>query len=612
MPRKGLIIFVVIVTIILLSNRQVLGCNEEIHSGGYYSAVSGDPGTLWCWAACIEYLTILYGCPEVQCQIVHYFCENFCLLDEQPWCGCPCEDCCQDPSPCWCHGYDNITLEAGMTDMHFVLDTEGLLSDASIYTQTCDYGNYILVYFEGEPSVQGDGHNVVVYGMTYNSPTGPAIDIYYMDPLNGTYEILYYNDFISHAVYKNWTHSIITSCYEDVSVGDIQSFSVTEDGNVINLDFLISGDANPNEKAAVYVSDNPYGPARIIEPLVDYAILYPDTNHWVDSWRAYNRYDKYYYFLDYDYEPFPDVRTTSATEVKAAINNPVDFFSGYPARPIHDSPDIINVSDYPCDLGTALHLIWDLSEDDTLLDCYNIYRSRFGEAFQYITAVPLGTNEYIDEFVTNIYAYKYMVSAAHHWTEWITGNYAIWNDFSDPSQEWIMPIDNVYEVNISLPSGDAISTCPCGSWDSLNVLLIVKDQNGAYTQGIPSDEIVLVLPESEDLYYCNNDTLFAEHDTDSLGSTNIVYSNIGGCSSVELRARVKGRYSNTVTLNIKSADINGDGTVSLIDYRYWTGGAYNTGCGDPNYLPCLDYDDNCRISILDFAYFCDHYNHACP
>jgi hypothetical protein len=73
--------------------------------------------------------------------------------------------------------------------------------------------------------------------------------------------------------------------YYALSVRDIQSFSVGESGHNATLSFSIQGGANPNEYAAVYVADNPKGPARLVGALTAHANLMPSTNNWIDDLR---------------------------------------------------------------------------------------------------------------------------------------------------------------------------------------------------------------------------------------------------------------------------------------------------------------------------------------
>jgi len=152
---------------------------------------------------------------------------------------------------------------------------------------------------------------------------------------------------------KGLDQAAINCYYGPVPVGDIQNFSVQGSSHNVNLSFEIQGGANPNEYAAVYVSDNPMGPARLIDLLTDHAVVMPDSNDWVDSYRLAPA-GSYVYWLDYNAYPGVNVLRPPDGLYPATGWGTVTG----PAQPTIDPPDIYLASDAPYDLGGSIELFF--------------------------------------------------------------------------------------------------------------------------------------------------------------------------------------------------------------------------------------------------------------
>jgi hypothetical protein len=500
-----------------------------------------------------------------------------------------------------------------MGGMGFDVDYEsaGAMLEPAMIQNLCAMNYYIICCFQG--------HSVVAFGMDENYP----YSIYYMNPdFGGKVEYNTYSTFSAGTVhgYGSWSASVIVKDYDPTAIGDIRSFAAQLDGSNVRLTFEISEDADPAEKGAVYIADNPAGPARLIETLVDSVVYSPLINVWYDQWRYEHDNDYYYYYLDHSYAPFAETRLP--TELRDTREAPVYYCAGYcDPRPVLSPPEAVTVTDVPGDFGLALHVAWSIPECDSLLDCYNIYRmdsvdAYFYTTYQYVASVPPGTSEFIDNTVNNEFYCRYKVSSAHHGyhTTVPPGCFAIWNDFSVPSTGLLQSINNMASAVLSFPSPDysSITGCPGGDADTIRVAMTIMGADSTPTSGIPADEMMLLVYEGGDLSLCAGDTIWAATDTDEYGTTEFKYSTSGGCDSVIVQGRVYGKVTdNTLEIGHRSPDLDGDCQVILSDNAIF-GLSYNSSIGDSSYNECCDFtwDDKCNLS--DFACLGEHYTHCTP
>jgi hypothetical protein len=219
--------------------------------------------------------------------------------------------------------------------------------------------------------------------------------------------------------------------------------------------------------------------------------------------------------------------------------------------------------------------------------------------------------------------YSYKVSAAHHGFGPPDPNYndGIWNDFSDISA-LVETVDNIYDVDIAFDGteldSDSLIVCPSGDGESLGVILTVHGSDSSPTVGIPSDEVLFFLSRpslaacSADPFVvgtCEGDTLQAARETDSNGTTELVYSAIKGCGTIDVTAQVMGKPAfDTLTVLVRSPDIDGNGFVSFLDLSLFAS-AYNSNCGDTAYCSCVDFNLDCHVNLVDLSILASHY---CP
>lgn len=61
---------------------------------------------------------------------------------------------------------------------------------------------------------------------------------------------------------------------------------------------------------------------------------------------------------------------------------------------------------------------------------------------------------------------------------------------------------------------------------------------------------------------------------------------------------------------VTSPDNNGDCQVSLADFSPFVN-SYNKNLGMPGFNKCCDYTNDNAVSLSDFAFFAEHYQHVC-
>jgi hypothetical protein len=499
----------------------------------------------------------------------------------------------------------------------------GFISESDLKYELCSLSKKFMVIYWGDqsqtPVVE---HAMVVEG--YDEDYG---EVYYMDPNYSTIQSVPYSGFIWMPAYSGIECYIVSSSLlptddfiRKVPVADIQSFQASKENNQVRLDFVLSG-ANPNEEVAVYVSDNPLGPARLIPNLVGPVVTdpYPFTNTWYHQPLAEGY--KYYYFLDAGVS-FSLLKPTTSDQVKAAAGNPVYFNN---TRVHYGAPSSVTVSDIPYDRGNALGLSWQLSSDDGLIDYYNIYREQYDTVAQgqyvYLASVAPNNSEYVDTAVAPIHEYSYKVSAAHHggYSGALTYQYGLFNEFSNASSGITGPIDNYASAMLSFPSSvyGKRFCCPAGDGDTLRADYTIKDSNGIPTVGILASKTNLLIYGGDHFTPCNGrDTLFALHGTNENGQTEFAYPFVSACDSITFIGTVVNKCSdNYLGVNVRSADLNTDGIVNLIDLPIFAL-SYNTTLAGPNapgksFNPCCDFNFDNACHLTDFGLFGSHYQHRC-
>lgn len=628
MYRTLIIGLLLIIAISIATTGRAADCHISDYTDD--QAVGGD-GSNWCWAACIKWCACRYGTCEKQCAIVAFFCTEFktqpvnctCCTQSQ---GCECSDHINEfGSPCTLDSYNGHYISFGMAAMGFDVDfSPGTMRVSDLETQLCSSSDeiYVMAGFSGSPAA-GDGHEVVIYGVAGGDC--PCF-VYYMDPYDGSVQYCLYEEFVTGTFrdYGPWVDCIAVKGYlPPTGIGDIASFQVQLGyGFDVDLNFSIYDTADPSEKAAVYITDNPLGPARLISALVDTVVLLPQENHWLDrvqQWRGLYNSD-YYYFLDHDYEPFDSIRTFDSG-LRAYYGNPISYSLGYEGRLRFSPPESLMVRDVPCDFGTALELTWALPACDSIVDCYNIYRKDSIETdsgYAYLASVAPGTNYYIDYRVNSDYRYRYLVSAAHHGyysppSETPPSCFGIWNDFSGESRGEMTPFQDIAYIDLFLSPGSSqsLKLCPQGDGDTLRVSVQVRGADSTYSHGIPSASMYL-LPSYNNAVFCDQDTMFAARDTDSLGISELFYSSISACDSISLLCKLKGMKSdNTLRVAARSPDLTLDKNVNISDLIPF-GTSYYKCHDSPGFNPCCDfnYDGCCNLS--DLSFFGGHYQHHCP
>jgi parallel beta-helix repeat protein len=235
--------------------------------------------------------------------------------------------------------------------------------------------------------------------------------------------------------------------YPPVAVGDIQSFGAVGSGHNVNLSFTLA--ANPQQSNAIYVSDNPKGPAQLISLLDPPGVLEPTVNHATDSYRLPPQ-GTYFYWMDHDVGGFASIRNPTGLRASSSVPTITSSPSGI-NRPVYDSPDILAVHS-PAGVGQA-EIIWQPSANNTSIDWYNVYRNSFpnghssqGEWVWLGKTTSNSSTVFVDLSADVGVTSEYCVSAAHHGTYAVTtgsANQGIWNEFSNT----VSTVSGVIAVN---------------------------------------------------------------------------------------------------------------------------------------------------------------------
>lgn len=609
-------------------------------SGGTEGVAQGT--NWWCWAACIEYIEIDIGCQYhwSQCDLANWFVCRSPVPPFPTFCGW----CCRSSI---CDGYMALPTEI-QTNLNALGFNAGSIHPAAnssagaqgVANYLCT-GFYLYSWFTKE----GLNHAGVVVKIEDDGLGGFSTlsDLWVMDPASGVMRITNYCFYFNAAtnpvnggghVWELWmpVWKDDESCPK-VGISDINHFVYdSQDWQGIHLKYGISATADSTDSAAVYVADNPTGPARLIPESVCVPTRdnlntpsYYEENNFTDQRGPWD--DVYFYYLNHGPGPFERVMMPS--DLFPLEGDSVSWYypmceildPPYCDRPHLAPPDDVTVSDVPLDFGGTLSVAWDLSTDDETIDYYNIFReSSFGgvtEGFEYLASVSAGTSAYFDTLVVQPFSYRYEISSAHHGT-WGTGAgemYGLWNDLSEPSAPAV-PVDDLEEISFAPTGLDSLGCCPKGDGDTLRVSLTVLGSDGFPTADIPAEEILFFLSRpsvatcSTDTFAvgtCEGDTLQAARATDSNGTTELFYSAIKGCGTFAVTSQVMGKMLfDTLTVLVRSPDIDGNGSVALPDFSRFAF-AYNTSCGNPSYCTCADFDLNCHVSLADLSIFASHY-----
>lgn len=451
-----------------------------------------------------------------------------------------------------------------------------------------------------------------------DAPTGPpAITFYDPDPIENRWITMSADQFMTSGSNNRgpWVAYNCTWYYagNPNPVADIQSFSATGNGHNVNLTFAVQP-SQGSQYAAVYVSDNPDGPANLVDVLTDNAVYLPEVNQVTDSYRLPPG-GQYHYWLDFNYGPFPDRRDPFG--LFAAAGSAI--VSGT-SRSHFASPGELLATDVPFDQGGEVALTWQLSADDLAIDSYNIYRNTYppgqpedGEWF-FLAAVDRGVSSYLDQTAVPLWVTQYKVSASHHGTYSLVpgrGNEGIWNE-STPAVSGAA-INNFWNDQIALLSNDTLRVCPAGDGDVLQAEVVIWGSNIAPTAGIPA-AMIECYPINEAgaaSHICGGDLLTVDAPTDANGRTTLTTATIGGHDKTDLvfaLAESMLRFD-TLTVYLKSPDENGDGWVNVADFALFA--ASYTSPPKP-YKWCRDFaPPSGTVTLPDFAHFAAHNTHAC-
>ena len=403
-------------------------------------AIHQEWGEPWCTFACLEFVANeLLGYGGDQCDFVVEACARIPKLT--------CDgNCCGT----YCHGYylTGNELSLFMDYVGFQRHGGGMVSwqsgptatPSQLYDAICDENYLISAHNEmGSPL----GHAVVVCVFDIDSN-----EITIMDPYWGSYQ-----QEITFAELKSGSYqggfglpmiAFLRVGYFDpkfVGIDDITRPWVDEHvpTQSVTLKYGVYWTADPDDSTCLYISDNPWGPVRRVlaakplsqalpygeEAIVSITDVLPYVEH------AFVRY-----FLDHGPGGFAALR--SPDDLKSCVNNPVELFGFNVERDTLDAPDLLSLVPSGPDPQVGIRLVWELSDDDAIIDYYNVYRQEdleYNPGWIWLASVPRGTSSFVDD--VNIFTgvnYTYRVSAAHHGGNPSAGNgrKGIYNDFSEP------------------------------------------------------------------------------------------------------------------------------------------------------------------------------------
>ncbi len=482
----------------------------------------------------------------------------------------------------------------------------GWQSGTQIYVNVEDYGP--LYWFTGpDPADDTDLRTVLIHELGHALGLGdtPQEGFETCTVMTPTYSG------VERSI-RSLDQAAINCYYAALPVGDIWAFSVQGSAHNVNLSFEIREGANPNEYAAVYVSDNPAGPARLIDVLTDHANVMPIANSWEDSYRLPPAMS-YYYWLDYTLSPGVDVlRSPESLYPSATYANVTG--TAYMA---FDAPNILAAADVPFDLGGKVLVTWEPSADEASIDYYNLYRNSYppgepGQAeWKYVTSLNTGVTSFLDEFVITGWVNQYKVSAAHHGNYTLQagrGNRGIWNEMSEVVSG--PAVNNFATDQITLVSNDTLTVCPNADAETLQAEVIIWGSQIGPTVGIPP-EMLECYPQGQFAHFCQGEPLIVDGPTDATGRTTLTTAAIGGHERCDLVFALANSYLrfDTLTVFLKSPDANGDGLVGVVDFADFASGGYPS---PPNpYRWRYDFNVDGINNVTDYGFLAVHYDHEC-
>jgi hypothetical protein len=180
-------------------------------------------------------------------------------------------------------------------------------------------------------------------------------------------------------------------------------------------------------------------------------------------------------------------------------------------------------------------------------------------------------------------------------------------------------------------TGMRVSVCPAGDFEFIRdgcgtgsdyIWIVALDGSGNGVEGIPGTDYWLdACDPAQELALCTVPYV-ADSLTNEFGQTTISgRMAAGGCILTEgIYVAIQGKVLEdepeclVVTcltdIQIVSPDVTADGRVSLADFQPF-GPTYNKGEGQVGYNACFDFNDNGSVTLGDFAFFAEHYNHEC-
>jgi hypothetical protein len=180
-------------------------------------------------------------------------------------------------------------------------------------------------------------------------------------------------------------------------------------------------------------------------------------------------------------------------------------------------------------------------------------------------------------------------------------------------------------------SGMIVNICPQGDFEYIRegcggdadyIWVEVLDGGGVGIEAIPWTDFWLnACDPGQELCLCAS-PVAADSLTNAAGRTTIGGRIAGGgcILSGGMYIAVQGKIivenyptcdiTTCLDIEIHSPDFTGDCNVSLADFQPFTQ-SYNKADPDPLFNPCFDFNDDNAVSLSDFAFFAEHYQHVC-
>ncbi len=177
------------------------------------------------------------------------------------------------------------------------------------------------------------------------------------------------------------------------------------------------------------------------------------------------------------------------------------------------------------------------------------------------------------------------------------------------------------------------SICPAGDFEFIRngcggdadyIWVEVLNGGGVGIEGIPWTDFWLnACDPGQELCLCAS-PIAADSLTNSNGRTTISGRLAGGgcilSGGMYIAVQGKPLWAETepgvcvdlicLDIIVTSPDFTGDCLVSLADYNPFLG-TYNLAIGAPGFNKCFDFTNDDAVSLSDFAFLAEHYNHSC-